>query len=153
MALVRKRVRNGRQFDFVNWDSNQYRQVTEPLPRPTHSTVPPPGIPSRLVRRTFPEVWMSVHAALARPVFRTPSGRHAKPRPAWPRVAGRAVFLITALFCIAAVAFFGWPPVLLVVPAAAFALLVAGVAKLRTASRKIDAIFAEELAEGSGNPG
>jgi fatty acid desaturase len=91
------------------------------------------------------EVWMSVHAALARPVFFTPSGRHAKPRPAWPRVAARAVFLITALICAGAVVGFGWPPVLLVVPAAAFLLLVAGVANLRTASRKIDTIFAEEL--------
>lgn len=90
---------------------------------------------------------MSVHAALARPVFRTPSGRHAKPRPAWPRVAGRAVFLITALFCAGAVFAFGWPPALLVVPAAAFVLIVASVAKLRSASRKIDAILAEELPE------
>ncbi|MFB9684954.1 hypothetical protein [Amycolatopsis plumensis] len=95
---------------------------------------------------------MSVHAALARPVFRTPSGRHAKPRPAWPRVAGRAVFLLSALFCVAAVAGFGWPPVLLVVPAAAVVLLVAAVAKLRAASRKIDTIFAEELSEESGDP-
>ncbi|MEU4523580.1 hypothetical protein AB0F52_33305 [Amycolatopsis sp. NPDC024027] len=88
---------------------------------------------------------MSVNAALARPVFRTPRGRHAKPRPVWPRVAGRAVFLISALVCAVAVAGFGWPPVLLVVPAAAFALLAASVAKLRTAARKIDTIFAEEL--------
>ncbi|MGW3965515.1 hypothetical protein ACWED2_37245 [Amycolatopsis sp. NPDC005003] len=88
---------------------------------------------------------MSVHAALARPVFRTPSGRHAKPRPAWPRVAARAVFLITALFCVAAVTVFEWPPVVLVVPAAALVLLVVSVAKLRTATRKIDTIFAEEL--------
>lgn len=88
---------------------------------------------------------MSVHAALARPVFHTPRGRHAKPRPAWPRVAGRAFFLLTALVCVAAVVGLGWPPVLLVVPAAAFVLLVASVAKLRTAARKIDTIFAEEL--------
>ncbi|MDQ7802846.1 hypothetical protein Q5425_03835 [Amycolatopsis sp. A133] len=88
---------------------------------------------------------MSVHAALARPVFSTPRGRHAKHRPAWPRVAARAVFLINALICAGAVVGFGWPPVLLVVPAAAFLLLVAGVTKLRTASRKIDTIFAEEL--------
>ncbi|WP_410573477.1 hypothetical protein [Amycolatopsis sp. cmx-4-61] len=90
---------------------------------------------------------MSVHAALARPVFRTPSGRHAKPRPAWPRVAGRAVFLVTALICAVAVFAFGWSPVLLVVPAAAVALIVAAVAKLRGASRKIDSIFAEELSD------
>ncbi|MDS0135639.1 MULTISPECIES: hypothetical protein [unclassified Amycolatopsis] len=90
---------------------------------------------------------MSVHAALARPVFRTPSGRHAKPGPAWPRVAGRAVFLITAVLCAGAVFALGWPPALLAVPAAAFVLLVAGVAKLRTASRKIDTILAEELPE------
>jgi len=95
---------------------------------------------------------MSVHAALARPVFRTPSGRHAKPRPAWPRVAGRTAFLVTALSCAGAVIGFGWPPALLVVPAAAFVLLVAGVAKLRTASRKIDTILAEELPETSGSP-
>ena len=88
---------------------------------------------------------MSVHAALARPVFRTPSGRHAKPRPAWPRVAGRAVFLVSALICTGAVVAFGWPPALLVVPAAAFVLLVASVAKLRSASGKIDTILAEEL--------
>ena len=88
---------------------------------------------------------MSVHAALARPVFRTPSGRHAKPRPAWPRVAGRAVFLLSALLAVAAVVGAGWPPVLLVVPAAALVLLVASVAKLRTAARKIDTIFTEEL--------
>ncbi|MBE8519680.1 hypothetical protein ILP97_19640 [Amycolatopsis sp. H6(2020)] len=95
---------------------------------------------------------MSVHAALARPVFRTSSGRHAKPRPAWPRVAGRAVFLISALVCASAVFLLGWPPVLLVMPAAAFVLLVASVAKLRSASRKIDTIFAEELAEIPGTP-
>jgi fatty acid desaturase len=95
---------------------------------------------------------MSVHAALARPVFRTSSGRHAKPRPAWPRVAGRAVFLVSALICAGAVIGFGWPPALLAVPAAAFVLLVASVAKLRTASQKIDTIFAEELPEISGNP-
>ncbi|KDN24199.1 hypothetical protein [Amycolatopsis rifamycinica] len=95
---------------------------------------------------------MSVHAALARPVFRTPSGRHAKPRPAWPRVAGRAVFLVVALFCVAAVAAFGWPPVLLVVPAAALALLVASVAELRSAARKIDTIFAEELSGPQDSP-
>ena len=95
---------------------------------------------------------MSVHAALARPVFRTPSGRHAKPRPAWPRVAGRAVFLSTALVCAGAVFLLGWPPVLLAMPAAAFVLLVAAVAKLRSASRKIDTILAEELPEIPGNP-
>jgi peptidoglycan/LPS O-acetylase OafA/YrhL len=95
---------------------------------------------------------MSVHAVLARPVFRTSSGRHAKPRPAWPRVAGRAVFLVTALICAVAVIGFGWSPVLLVVPSAAFALLVASVAKLRTASRKIDTIFAEELSVVSPDP-
>ncbi|MGW4057913.1 hypothetical protein ACWEGE_06520 [Amycolatopsis sp. NPDC004747] len=95
---------------------------------------------------------MGVHAALARPVFRTPSGRHAKPRPAWPRVAGRAVFLVIALSCAAGVAAFGWPPALLVVPAAAFVLLVASVAKLRAASRKIDSIFAEELSEPRDTP-
>jgi hypothetical protein len=39
----------------------------------------------------------------------------------------------------------GRPPVLLVVPATALVLLVAGVVKLRTAGRKIDTIFAEEL--------
>ncbi|WP_103347506.1 hypothetical protein [Amycolatopsis sp. CA-128772] len=90
---------------------------------------------------------MSVHAVLARPVFRTSSGRHAKPRPAWPRVAGRAVFLVAALICTVAVLGFGWPPALLAIPAAAFLLLVAGVAKLRTASRQIDTIFAEELSD------
>ncbi|WP_410614714.1 hypothetical protein [Amycolatopsis sp. lyj-109] len=95
---------------------------------------------------------MIVHAVLARPVFRTSSGRHAKPRPAWPRVAGRAVFLVTAVICAVAVLGFGWPPVLLAVPAAAFALLLASVAKLRTASRKIDTIFAEELSDVSGYP-
>ncbi|WP_410622401.1 hypothetical protein [Amycolatopsis sp. cmx-8-4] len=41
----------------------------------------------------------------------------------------------------------GWPPILLVAPIAVLLLLVASVTKLRTASRKIDAIFAEELAE------
>jgi hypothetical protein len=91
---------------------------------------------------------MSVHAALERPVFRTPSGRHAKPRPAWPRVAGRAVFLLFTLISAGLTVALGWPPALLVVPAAAFVLLVAGMRKLRTASRKIDTIFAEEL---SGN--
>ena len=95
---------------------------------------------------------MSVHAALARPVFRTPSGRHAKPRPAWPRVAGRAVFLVSALVCAGTVFLLGWPPVLLVMPAAAFVLLVAAVAKLRSASRKIDTILAEELPDVPGNP-
>ncbi|WP_410596394.1 hypothetical protein [Amycolatopsis sp. lyj-23] len=90
---------------------------------------------------------MSVQAALARPVFRTSSGRHAKPRPAWPRVAGRAVFLAAAVICAVAVFALGWSPVLLAVPAAAFALIVAGVAKLRAASSKIDTILAEELPE------
>ncbi|MET8849143.1 hypothetical protein [Amycolatopsis sp. NPDC004625] len=91
---------------------------------------------------------MSVHAALERPVFRTTSGRHAKPRPAWPRVAGRAVFLLFALIFAGLTVALGWSPFLLLVPAAAFVLLVASVTKLRTASRKIDTIFAEEL---SGN--
>jgi hypothetical protein len=87
---------------------------------------------------------MSVHAALARPIG-TSRGRHAKPRPAWPRVVGRAVFLLSAVIAVVAVVVAGWPPVLLAVPAAAFLLLVASVAKLRTAARKIDTIFAEEL--------
>ncbi|MEV7097862.1 hypothetical protein AB0M80_33935 [Amycolatopsis sp. NPDC051045] len=90
---------------------------------------------------------MSVHAAVARPVLHTLRGRHAKPRPAWPRVAARAVSLIFALVCAGAVVGFGWPPALLVAPAAAFVLLGAGVAQLRTAARKIDTIFAEELSE------
>ncbi|WP_033262463.1 hypothetical protein [Amycolatopsis vancoresmycina] len=94
---------------------------------------------------------MSVLAALERPVFRTPSGRHAKPSPAWPRVAGRAVFLVSALvFAVVTIAS-GWPPALLVVPAAAFLLLVASMRKLRTASRKIDTIFAEELSAPPGD--
>lgn len=88
---------------------------------------------------------MSVHAALVRPVPRPSRGRHAKPRPAWPRVAGRAVFPVIAVLCAVAVAGAGWPPVLLVVPAAALPLCVASARKLRTASRKIDTIFAEEL--------
>jgi fatty acid desaturase len=88
---------------------------------------------------------MSVHAALVRPVLQTSRGRHAKPRPAWPRVAGRAVFLVLAVLAVVAVVGAGWPPVLLVVPAAALVLFVASVTKLRTASRKIDTIFAEEL--------
>lgn len=87
---------------------------------------------------------MSVHAAFPRPIG-TSRGRHAKPRPAWPRVAGRAVFLISALVAAVLVIGAGWPPVLLAVPAAALLLLVASVAKLRTAARKIDTIFAEEL--------
>ncbi|RSD11512.1 hypothetical protein [Amycolatopsis eburnea] len=80
---------------------------------------------------------MSVHAALARPVSPTARGRHAKPRPAWHRVAAGAVFAALALIIAGMV----WPP-------AALAVLVplgAGVAKLRTASRTVDAIFAEEL--------
>ncbi|MEU7785726.1 hypothetical protein [Amycolatopsis sp. NPDC049159] len=80
---------------------------------------------------------MSVHAALARPVAHTPRGRHAKPRPAWHRVTGRAVFAASALITAGAI----WPPAVLVV----LVLLGAGFAKLRTASRKIDTIFAEEL--------
>ena len=88
---------------------------------------------------------MSVHAALARPVFGTPRGRHAKPRSAWPRVAVRTLFLLCAMISAVAVLGGGWPPVLLVVPAAALVLLVAGVVKLRAAARKIDTIFAEEL--------
>lgn len=77
---------------------------------------------------------MDVHAALARPVLRSSRGRHAKPRPAWPRVAGwTAILVLVAL----------WePPVLLLVPVAALGLIAA---KLRTAARKIDTIFAEEL--------
>ena len=88
---------------------------------------------------------MSVHAALARPAG-APRGRHAKPRPAWPRVAGRAVFPLSAVISAAAVVGAGWPPVLLVVPAAALLLVAASVAKLRAAAGKIDTIFAEELA-------
>lgn len=88
---------------------------------------------------------MSVHAALVRPVFGTPRGRHAKPRPAWPRVAVRTLFLLCAVISVVAVVGAGWPPVLLVVPAAALVLLAGAVVKLRTASRKIDSIFAEEL--------
>jgi peptidoglycan/LPS O-acetylase OafA/YrhL len=88
---------------------------------------------------------MNVHAALVRPVLRTSRGRHAKPRPVWPRVASRAVLLVLALFAVVAVVGAGWPPVLLVVPAAALALLVASVAELRTAAQQIDTIFAEEL--------
>ena len=95
---------------------------------------------------------MSVHAALARPVLRTPRGRHAKPRPAWPRVAARALFLVSALIAAVVVVGAGWPPVLLVVPAAALLLLVASVAKLRTAARKIDTIFVEELIERDAVP-
>jgi Flp pilus assembly protein TadB len=88
---------------------------------------------------------MSVHAALARPVIRTPRGRHAKPGPGWPRVAVRVTFLALSLVAAAGVVGAGWPPVLLVVPVAALVLLVASVTKLRTAARKIDTIFAEEL--------
>jgi hypothetical protein len=88
---------------------------------------------------------MSVHAALARPVFGASRGRHAKPGPTWPRVAARTLFLALALISVGVVVGAGWPPVLLVVPAAMLVLLVASVAKLRTASAKIDIIFAEEL--------
>ncbi|MEA5360111.1 hypothetical protein VA596_11235 [Amycolatopsis sp., V23-08] len=88
---------------------------------------------------------MSVHAALARPVLGASRGRHAKPAPTWPRVVARTLFLALALVSIAAVVVLDWPPVLLVVPAAVLLLLVASVAKLRTASAKIDSIFAEEL--------
>lgn len=88
---------------------------------------------------------MSVHAALARPVSGTPRGRHAKPLPAWPRVVARMFFLVIALTAAAVVVLADWPPVLLVVPAAVLLLLVASVTKLRTAARKIDTIFAEEL--------
>ncbi|WP_410676588.1 hypothetical protein [Amycolatopsis sp. cmx-4-68] len=77
---------------------------------------------------------MGVHAALVRPVLRTSRGRHAKPRPAWPWAAGWAAVLVL-------VAIWG-PPALLLVPAAALVLIGA---KLRTAARKIDTIFAEEL--------
>ncbi|MBE1493006.1 hypothetical protein H4696_000106 [Amycolatopsis lexingtonensis] len=80
---------------------------------------------------------MSVHAALARPVPHPSRGRHAKPRPAWHRVTLRAVFAASALIIAGVV----WPPAAL----AALVPLGAGVAKLRTASRKIDTIFAEEL--------
>lgn len=95
---------------------------------------------------------MSVHAALARPVSGTPRGRHAKPLPAWPRVVARTLFLAFALISTGVVVLAGWPPVLLVVPAAVLLLLVASVAKLRTAARKIETIFAEELPRET-NPG
>ncbi|WP_328452509.1 hypothetical protein [Amycolatopsis sp. NBC_00438] len=88
---------------------------------------------------------MSVHAALARPVPGAPRGRHAKPRARWPRVVVRTSFLALALTALGAVVGAGWPPVLLVVPIAILLLLVASVTKLRTASRKIDSIFAAEL--------
>lgn len=88
---------------------------------------------------------MSVHAALARPVLGASRGRHAKPAPPWPRVVARTLFLALALISTGVVVGLGWPPVLLVVPAAVLVLLVASVAKLRTASGKIDTIFAEEL--------
>ncbi len=89
---------------------------------------------------------MSVHAALARPVLGAPSGRHAKPRATWPRVVARSGFLALALISAGVVVGAGWSPILLVAPIAVLLLLVASVTKLRTASRKIDAIFAEELA-------
>ncbi|MCR6488032.1 hypothetical protein M8542_34925 [Amycolatopsis sp. OK19-0408] len=60
-------------------------------------------------------------------------------------MAVRTLFLACAVISVVAVVGAGWPPVLLVVPAAALLLLVAAVAKLRTAARKIDTIFAEEL--------
>jgi hypothetical protein len=88
---------------------------------------------------------MSVHAALARPVFGASRGRHAKPGPTWPRVVARTLFLALALISVGMVVGAGRPPVLLVVPAAMLVLLVASIAKLRTASAKIDTIFAEEL--------
>jgi hypothetical protein len=88
---------------------------------------------------------MSVHAALARPVFGTPRGRHAKPRSAWPRMVARTLFLLCGLISAGAVIGADWPPVLLVVPAAVLVLIVAGVLKLRAASQKIDSIFAEEV--------
>ncbi|MEU5265999.1 hypothetical protein [Amycolatopsis sp. NPDC021455] len=87
---------------------------------------------------------MSVHAALARPAG-TSRGRHAKPRPAWPRVAGRAVFLLSALAAAVVVVAAGWPLLVLAVPTGALLLVAASVAKLRTAAGKIDTIFAEEL--------
>ncbi|WP_370965261.1 hypothetical protein [Amycolatopsis sp. cg9] len=79
---------------------------------------------------------MTVHAALARPVSHTPRGRHAKPRPRWHRVTVRAVFAAAVLITAGVI----WPPAVLAV----LVLLGAG-AKLRTAGRKIDTIFAEEL--------
>lgn len=127
-------------------------------PRPDISSVPA-ALNTRVSRRhdrrespvpagstTFPEVGMSVHAALARPVLGAPRGRHAKPRATWPRVVARSSFLTLALISAGVVVGAGWPPILLVVPVAILLLLVAGVTKLRTASRKIDTIFAEELA-------
>jgi hypothetical protein len=65
--------------------------------------------------------------------------------PTWPRVVARTLFLALALISAGAVVGAGWSPVLLVVPAAMLVLLAASVAKLRTASAKIDTIFAEEL--------
>ena len=94
---------------------------------------------------------MSAHAALTQPAG-VPRGRHAKPRPAWPRVAGRAVFLLSAPIAAVAVLGAGWPPVLLVVPVVALLLFVASVAKLRTVAVKIDIIFAEELTERDAAP-
>jgi hypothetical protein len=95
---------------------------------------------------------MSVHAALARPVFGAPRGRHAKPRAAWPRIVARTSFLALALISAGAVVAADWPPILLVVPIAVLLLLVASVTKLRTASRKIDAIFTEELSAPGSTP-
>ncbi|WP_290061110.1 hypothetical protein [Amycolatopsis solani] len=80
---------------------------------------------------------MTVHAALARPLAHTPRGRHAKPRPAWHRVAVRAVFAASLLIIAGAI----WPPAVL----AGLVLLGAGVVKLRSAGRQVDAILAEEL--------
>ncbi|HET6709893.1 hypothetical protein [Amycolatopsis sp.] len=55
-----------------------------------------------------------------------------------------------ALFCAVSVVAFRWPPALPAVPVAAFALLAASVVKLRSASRKIDTILAEELPGRAG---
>lgn len=87
---------------------------------------------------------MSVHAAVE-PAHHRRHGRHARPRPAWPRIAIRLVTAALALSAVLAVVGADLPPILLVVPIAVLLTLAAAAAKLRTASRKIDVIFAEEL--------
>jgi hypothetical protein len=80
---------------------------------------------------------MSVHAAALQ----------VRAGIAWPRIVLGLALLALMPLGVFAVLGAGWPPILLAVPAAVPVLLVPVVRGLRTASRRIDTILAEELGE------
>ncbi|HKN50951.1 MAG TPA: hypothetical protein VJX66_00555 [Amycolatopsis sp.] len=89
---------------------------------------------------------MSVQAAALAPASRSilvrPGIRRAR------MISGAALLALIPLGLIAFLAA-GWPPIVLAVPAAVPVLLVPVFRGFRTASAKIDAIFAEELRDST----